>query len=372
MSTYAVHTDRRELLAMWGEGIGAVAHTVAYDVDPEKGRQLADALTSLAAAAWHSYTHPASGANEHGDNSEGWRREQERAAFDAALAALTNPHLPSNGAILASYSRVTETAHRVGRVLHDLADPALAKAVVADLEAELAAVDAAERGDLLGRARQAVGLTRLDASPLQVAAADALLREDPFGTTALLTDVEPTAAAIAAAHWFLAAVAVAADAANLDDVTEVIDIADAIQAVPTRTLREVLRLGELDASPRPIVLALIEEAMLVANGYHPGESDESFSDDADGDDEGDDTGETGERRRLCVLDPARPAHDLLEDLLTGINAAWLVYGDNFDDSDSPSDGEEDEQADEVFRTAYTETFVDALRTRAQESHDRLA
>jgi hypothetical protein len=369
MSRYAVHTDRRELLAIWGDGIGAVAHNVADNVDPTRACALAGALSRLAAAAWRTYTHPASGASNHGENSEHWRREQERAAFDDVRAALTNPHLPKDGTLIQAYSPVTESAHHVGRVLHDLADPALTSAVVADVAAELAAVDAAERGELAGRARQAVTLTRADASPLQIAAADALLREDPFGTTALFTEVEPSAAAIAAAHWFLAAVEVAADSGDIDDFIEVIRLADDIQPVPIRSLSAFLELTEFEDHPRPAVLALIQEAMLVADGYDPGESGDLQDEDAD-DEDGD------EPKRLCALDPTRPAHDLLEDLLAGINAAWLVFGDHYVDNLAAAGlaPDVDEAADPVdaLREAITTSFLDALRHAAEVKRDRLS
>lgn len=47
-------------------------------------------------------------------------------------------------------------------------------AVRADVEAESHAVEMAERGDLAGRAGQAAVLSRSDASPVQVAAADGI------------------------------------------------------------------------------------------------------------------------------------------------------------------------------------------------------
>src|SRR5947199_92941 len=82
---------------------------------------------------------------------------------------------------------------------------------LAEVAAEVAAVESAELGDLSGRARQAVSLTREDASPLQVAAADRLLADDPFGSRKLFTDVDPTSAAVAAAHWLYAAASIASD-----------------------------------------------------------------------------------------------------------------------------------------------------------------
>jgi hypothetical protein len=57
---------------------------------------------------------------------------------------------------------------------------ALTDAVAADITAEIAAVEQAERGDLSGRAAQTTALDRVDASPPQVAAADACTAPEPL------------------------------------------------------------------------------------------------------------------------------------------------------------------------------------------------
>jgi hypothetical protein len=53
-------------------------------------------------------------------------------------------------------------------VLRQVGDPALRQAVLAEAGQEIEAVAAAERGELSGRAVQAVVLDRVDASPVQV------------------------------------------------------------------------------------------------------------------------------------------------------------------------------------------------------------
>ena len=111
--------------------------------------------------------------------------------------------------LIVSYSPVEESAHRLGRVLHTLADAALVDAVVAEVEIEVDAVTRAELGDLSGRAVQAVALDRLDVSPIQVAAADEVLQADPLGGGLLAAAVDPAAACVAAAHWLAAAAVVA-------------------------------------------------------------------------------------------------------------------------------------------------------------------
>ncbi|MBL7501806.1 hypothetical protein I6A84_35130 [Frankia sp. CNm7] len=384
MSRYAVDVHDHMLVVSWDTGLGDVAERVARfptTVDPSDALQLARTLTFLSAAAWRTYTHPEEAALQAlpagGDGLAG--RDTE--VFGKVIAAIEHPHLPHDGLVRQALVVVEEAAHRVGRALHAIADAALTTQVAADVRAELDAVERAELGELSGRARQAVTLSRADASPLQVAAADTLLRTDPLGSRALFTDVEPTAAAIAAAHWLHAAAIVAAQHADLD-VTQVVAEADAIEPLPHRTPTLVLHQVEAGDSPREAVLDLISHAMVVAEGRNPdlddllewvteiidgagGDTDaegrpsrrmtrplppveglaiEIRGEPDDGDDEDDDTlsaltdydenddeddDETSETvvlpDRLTPLDPRRPAVDLLEDLLAGIHGCWLLY-----------------------------------------------
>ena len=145
-------------------------------------RVLAVELSGLSRALWRCYTHPASTADSFEVNSEGWRREQSRSEFGSVVDHLRRPNLPDeHGYLMVSYDPVEERAHRTGRCLHHAGDPDLTTAVIGDVEAELAAVQRAELGDLSGRAVQAVQLTRQDASPVQVAAANEILAKDPLG-----------------------------------------------------------------------------------------------------------------------------------------------------------------------------------------------
>ncbi|WP_207757403.1 hypothetical protein [Nonomuraea cypriaca] len=140
---------------------------------------LAQALTQLSEICWRCYTHPASAADSHGPNSEGECRQEERDAFTSVLTALTSPNLPADGYMIQSSIRVEEAAHQVGRALHTLNAAELTTRVTLDVGAELAAIEQAELGNLSERSRQAVALTREDASPLQVAQASNLLHDNP-------------------------------------------------------------------------------------------------------------------------------------------------------------------------------------------------
>jgi hypothetical protein len=183
------------LLATWETGWGAVAIRVAplaASLQPAQRLALAAALSGLSTALWRCYTHPASAAGSLEVNTEGWRREQTRNEFASVIANIGEPSLPdSDGMLMVSYDPVEESAHRVGRCLHAAGDPDLTAAVIADVEAELAAVEGAELGDLSGRAVQAVQLTRQDASPVQVAAADRILADDPLGADDLFVELDP-------------------------------------------------------------------------------------------------------------------------------------------------------------------------------------
>ncbi|MEU1290535.1 hypothetical protein [Kitasatospora sp. NPDC005856] len=146
------------------------------------------------------------------------------------------------------YSPLVESAHRAGRALQAIGNADLTDAVLAEVGAELAAVESTELGDRTGRVRQAVLLSREGVSPVQVAAADRLLEQDPFGPDALFTQIDPTAAVVAAAHWLAASAKVAA-AASGRSATSVLVEADNIEALPHGTPTLVLQLLEAGASP---------------------------------------------------------------------------------------------------------------------------
>ncbi|WP_380280430.1 hypothetical protein [Kitasatospora purpeofusca] len=76
--------------------------------------------------------------------------------------------------------------------------------------------------------------------------------------------------------------------------------------------------------------------------------------------------------RLTPLDPQRPARDLLEDLLTGIHACWLLHTeyDELDDEDlGDAEDWDDEQAEQHQRRSR-ERFAQLVREAAAH-RDRL-
>ena len=396
MTRYAIDEQRGALIAAWATGDGDTAGTVATlpPATPADQRYaVARTLTDLSAALWHAYTHPASAAEDDlEDGSEGWRRQAERDAFAGVPEAIVEPNLPENGMIVQSYIVVEEAAHRLGRALHAIGDTELAKSVAAEVHTEIAAVEQAELGDLSGRARQAVVLSRADASPVQVAEADRLLRENPFGPDELFTAVDPTAAAVAAAHWLHAAASVAAEVTG-QSVTAAVLEADGITGLPVATLSIVLDLLEDGASPHEAVTELIRDAMAVAEGEVPNpvglaeavaEVQQAVQRVAPDDEDALD--HLLAEVRTTPLDPARPALDLLEDLLVGIDGCADLFAEYADDGgvdDEPGDdgaggdGARDDGAgdgdarDEARVAAVRDEFMAAVRAWAAANAERL-
>jgi hypothetical protein len=390
VTRYAFDRERGLLLASWSTGSGDAASVVAEITsvsDQNAALRLGYLLTELSQALWHCYTHPASAAPSLGANTAGWRREGERSAFGQVLPALAKPNLPNNGTMDVSYVLVEEKAHRVGRALHEIGSSALTTQVIAEVRAELRAVEQAELGDLSGRAKQAVALTRADASPAQVAAADRLLHKDPLGSGALMHDVDPTAAAVAAAHWLNAAATVAAEESGLEPEQVVLE-ADNIEALPHETPTLVLESLASGMSPHTAITGLIQGAMDVAEGNLPdidlldelSERLKRLAPHTDLDDPGQREQLMGSLR-LTPLDPSRPALDLLEDLLSGIHGCWLIYGEyvespgSSDEQGDAEDEEDDEEPDDAYYEARHEelmaAFIEAVRAEAAEQHERL-
>ncbi|WP_240437562.1 hypothetical protein [Sciscionella marina] len=271
-----------------------------------------------------------------------------------------------------SYILVKEAAHRVGRALHALGDQSLTNQVVADIEVELAGVERAERGELSGRAKQAVLLTRADPSPLQVGAANDLLHADPLGSLRLLQEVDPAAAAVAAAHWLQAAADVAAEVADLHPARVVAE-ADDIEALAVQTPTLVLERLDAGETPREVVTDLIATAMITAEGKlaapdvlvrQIGDAKEKAKQWGPGDEEL----LAGLMPRITPLDPQRPARDLLEDLLDGIRGSWLLYREYVElETIDDEECEDDEDIDDCGDT----DFLAMLRDEAAANHERL-
>lgn len=400
MTIYALDPTKHELVAVWAQGVAHRALTIARlpdDVVTELANELADELTMLSRALWDTYVAPAGAAD---DEQERNQRDFEREGFGEVLEALRSPNLPSDtGLLLVSYSPVRERAHRVGRVLNKIALADLTDLIASDVKAELAAVERAELGDLSERATQATALDRVDASPVQVAAAHALFEANPLGHPELFNAVDPAAACVAAAHWLTSAAVVAGDLGELEP-SQVFEEADNVVAcsveVPQLIVRAVEQVGQ---KPAEMVLHLLWEATEVRQGRIPdlpalltkvAKAADRVEDLPQADRS--DAYEALLPERITLLDPQRPARDLLEHLLDGLRSCLMVFEEfvGYDDrTDAPTiDGallphphgdewrerdpdEEDPDHNDAVHEAIEIAFVERVREQSDLYRDRL-
>jgi hypothetical protein len=302
MTTYAYDTSTRRLLAVWHTGIGATAHPVAQlhaDTRESVGLHLAEALTRMSSSIWSSYTSP----------------DLIDLPATAARRALRRPHLPVDGLLRVEEHPVVEGANGVGRQLAEVGSAGVTRAVIADVEEEIAAAGNAERGDLSGRARQAVVLTRVEPSPVQIAVADGLLREVPMGSPRLYTEVEPSAAAVAAVHWFLAAVSVVERLTGTagTDLLEHAEREQPFDPVVAEFVLDALGSELVDRTPLGLTRSLLRSAVLAARGMLVTTDHR-----------------VGDEPLFTVLDPARPARCLLDGLVGAIQALAALHAVHLD------------------------------------------
>ncbi|MEV0826806.1 hypothetical protein [Nonomuraea rubra] len=330
MTRYAIDRAHHTLIAQWSTGIGDTATVVArltHDQLPHDTRKLAAELTYLSQLCWRSYTHPASAADRHGPHSPGRQRQQERDAFDTILPALVATTRFTSRPIT---TKVELAAHAIARTLHKLDTSQLTTHITTDIAAELAAIEQAERGDLTDRAQQAVALSREDASPLQISQADRLLHDNPFGSQALFTEVDPTAAAIAAAHWFHAAATITAQHTGLHPIQVAGTAGQPGKPLAVESLIDIATAITEGTRARHVVMPLIRNALHIADGYLRGILDVQHRITAAQELMHNAHPEAGLgpdtiHLPLTSLDPARPAPDLLDNLLHGIHTCWNLY-----------------------------------------------
>jgi hypothetical protein len=366
MTRYAVDHGRRTLIAQWSTGIGDISTTVAEEVPLTLDiLRLTTCLTDLSQVCWRCYTHPASAAEDHEPQGVGWQRQLERDAFVSVLPNVLTPLRPLEDPAPLEETRVGKLSYRTGRILRTIGSPELTASVAAEVTTELAAVEQAELGDLTARAQQAVTLSREDASPLQVAQADSMLQQQPFGTEALFTMIDPTAAAIAAAHWLHAAAITSAKHIRRkaqESATEV--EVEQVRGPAHDSLSEVIAAMNDGLSPRHAVMPMIRNALHAAEGNLCGITEARQRID--------------EIEKLSAqvqpgtaylpitrLDPARPAVDLLENLLYGIRSCWLLYSEHADLANAV------ESAHDLRQRLNTETFLTEVRKTAAATRENL-
>jgi len=205
-----------------------------------------------------------------------------------------------------------------------------------------------------------------------------------LGGDALFTDVDPTVAAVAAAHWLYSAAEVVSEISGIDATSVVVE-ADNIEALPHETPTAVLEEVAAGRAPHRVVTKMIRDAMCVAEGRVPDAVDligrVAELVELAGRYEPDDPKlrETLlKQMRITPLDPTRPAVDLLEDLLEGIHACWLLYQEYYEDDedgdadDWDEDGKDSEEDYHARRIKeITESFLTDVRMEAEAQAERL-
>ncbi|PKB29840.1 serine/threonine-protein kinase [Pseudonocardia alni] len=322
MTVYAHDPATSTLFACWPTGDGALAHRVARvprNLSPVLTRHVVAALTVLSDRLWLAY-------------SETTVQQIDR---QRVTAAATHPDTLPEPEDRIGTDDLVEVAAALGEVLSAAPGRVFREAVLAEVRAELVAVAAADRGDLTGRAAQAVVHPRPDAPPGQVAAAHTFLHADPLDPRPLLTGVEPNAAAVAVLPWLRAATRVAAQRTG-HTADDVVALAEAITHEDLAVVRHVLAATPGLDDPT-VVHYLLQEAVLAARGRM------IVCCDAHGEPVGD-----GRRLVETVLDPREPGPGLVGGLVRGIQCCLRVWLDGV-------------PPDAVSPLGLRERFVDELR-----------
>ncbi|WP_370362509.1 hypothetical protein [Catenulispora sp. MAP12-49] len=166
------------------------------------------------------------------------------------------------------------------------------------------------------------------------------------------------------------------------DATGVVVEADNIEALPHQTPTAVLEQMAAGHAPHRVVTKMIRDAMRVAEGGVPDAAAlvarvAELVELADGDDADDPKLRKTllKQMRITPLDPARPAVDLLEDLLEGIRACWLLYQEYYEDDDAEDWDENSKKSEEEYHARrmeeITESFLTDARMEAEAHAERL-
>ena len=359
MTRYAVDQGRGVLTRTIATRAGETASDVALfqTVDLAARTQLAAALTKLSDALWNAYTDPESDALLRSLAAD----DEDDPRFDPTrvIHAVREPNLPEDGYLPPERFTSEAAAHEVGRILHTIGDPALRDLVAQEVEAEVSAVAQADTGYFAGRAAQAILLTRVKALPTQVEAAFEAFQQSPYDREAILARFDPHAASVVAAHWLLCAAQIAAQTSGIN-VESIMLVADDLEMIPVETTSTMLSLQAHGKTPDEAVSVLIGIALGVARGLVSAAVIESLT--AGGQ-------PVNGPVQISSIDPRRPAPDLLEALLDGIEGAFLVW-DDYDDTDPVSDDLPDHEW-EKRQTNRRTTFAYLVEDAATASKSRL-
>ncbi|MFF4625156.1 hypothetical protein [Nonomuraea jabiensis] len=204
--------------------------------------------------------------------------------------------------------------------------------------------------------------------------ADRLLHDNPFGSQDLFTEVDPTAAAIAAAHWFHAAVTITAQHTGMHPIQVVASAEQYDKPLAVESLTDITTAIDAGHRARHVVMPLIRNALYVADGHlrgileiqHRITAAQELMSKAHTDHPGIDLGPDSVYLPLTSLDPARPAPDLLDNLLHGIHTCWHLYQHHIDPQ-HPTPANLENSRQQQLRQA----FLTATREEAAARNERL-
>lgn len=304
MTTYAHHPSASSIVATWPTGAGSVAHRVTRvpsTCDDALSRHLAQGLEQLSDRLWTDY----SSATPDGPDPVRF------------AGILRRPNMPVGNLLRRADDDRDEAVHHVGRLLAEVDDRGTRESVIREIEQECAAVRSAVDGDLTGRAQQAVTRLRGHLAPGRLAVAHEIMHDVPMGSERLFTEVEPLAAAIAAAEWLGAAVVVTAPLVGLDSAVRTLACA---QLVADQDLRIAMAaFHHPGPTAEDTARALLRQGALAATGtFVIGEEE---LEDPLGSCDADDVN----RVVTTVLDPITPGRSLVEGLLAGIQGCFELY-----------------------------------------------
>ena len=371
MTRYAYNPSTRTIHATWSEStrhadtIVLVATTDESVADPDV-HQLLAALARLSNAAWDTYAHHSwtrvEGVNDYFETTDQYK---ELKRLDTVCDSIRNTQAPSESAPANDHTTIGKFTHEVGQALLTIGSTELTEAVVADIEAELSAIEAARAGVFAGRSAQALQLTTTRVVDAHVVAASEIFATgEP--SLAAFEHLEPSSVAVAAAHWVYAASVVAGKAAKCHPV-EVIYEADGIDGMPVLTVSAVVSQLSAGYSPRHVVASMISKAQRVATGTLYGENsiydlfEESYEKATPRD-----SFYESFSQGVFILNPLRPALNILEDMIDGVMGAWLVYDEytsNYSKLDETAE-DYDTQLEQLSSKLYEKFLTKVQRVAA--------
>lgn len=383
VTSYSVDVETGSLVRTWrtrGDYLAAVVVQFPAESTNDQRRATAASLTRLAEGLWQAYAR--SGMPLNGRLVRG-----RRARLKELLGKVVGVVRPSMAGmplkLTLEYEEVVDRAHAVQRSWKAFDDADVQEAIIREVEAEVDAIDRADKGVLTNRAAQATMISRAFVVSSQVRAVDDLLRkcliDDPgwlslpdFRTLGLLDGFDPTAAAVAGMHWFNAAVDVVADSADTDAEEAV------WRAHNQRETRvAVLQAGVLSMkdgrSAADTVVALVSDALAVSGGLIMNVQDiqgrvdvaaRGYFGNADPDDL---------KVPLLLLQMQDPAWELLQACLAGIGAcrdafSWISYESPDALAGSGSDRQDDDESED---DKVTDRFVALLEERLERNHSKM-